>query len=68
MSIKLGKRDVLVGNLWQAGGGERIPKNWLSPRKKQEKGQSLLTPLRYTGTYVKHTCIKKHAFSGEKMD
>ena len=21
MSIKLGKRDVLLGNLWQAGGG-----------------------------------------------
>ena len=40
MSIKLGKRDVLLGNLWQAGGGQRISKNWLCPRKKQEKGQS----------------------------
>ena len=51
MSIKLGKRDVLLGNLWQAGGvGGRIPKNWLSPRKKTRKRAKFTyvrTPLSY---------------------
>ena len=54
MSIKLGKRDVLLGNLWQAGGvGGRIPKNWLSPRKKNKKKGKV-----YLCTYTSKLCME----------